>query len=590
MFFSQALYRVLASCRSLRNSRKGLARSRKFVPQSLGAFLEPLEGRCMLSADLTGAIGAAAVLPGSVISGSATQITLPVVVHNSGDTAVPAGSLISIAIVARPEGTSGASDTLIKTLVSRPVGSLAAGSSRTFSTTLKMPAGMAAGEYNLVAEIEAPNAVGESDGGNNDAVSSPFAVVAGTVDLSAVLGSTWTLKSSVIGGKRLSGSTSVVVTNLGNLPLAVGQKVSIQLFAVDTTSPAKAPIPLLTTPSIQSVSGLRAGGSATFRPSVNLPGGLPADDYEIVATVTPVQALTEVSTANNTATLTALGATRAVHVIPPTVDLAGNIGATWTLPSAVNAGAPIKGTISIVVRNLGNVALPAVQQIYIPVVAHDTTNPGNPDILLNAMPLQVFSVGGLAAGGSKTVSVNLNWAGGLAADSYQIVATIAPVQALTQLGTGNDVVALTARGLTKTVVSTQADLAGAFGTTWTLPGTLAATKALSGYASVVVKNQGTLALPSLQKVTVTLYARDPADLDGPGILLGTFTNLSVSLLRAGGSATFSLHVSVPVGTLPADNYQIVATITPTPALSESNTANNTVLTNALGNTKLITIT
>ena len=59
--------------------------------------------------------------------------------------------------------------------------------------------------------------------------------------------------------------------------------------------------------SNQSVSGLAANGSKAFAATVSLPAGLPADRYEILATITPVQALTESNLANNLVQLTATG-------------------------------------------------------------------------------------------------------------------------------------------------------------------------------------------------------------------------------------------------------------------------------------------
>jgi hypothetical protein len=586
MFIGQTLSRFVTSYRSLRVSRGGRARPQKHAPAAIGAVVEPLEARCMLSADLTGTIGAA-IIPPSVISGSPTRITLPVVVLNSGDAAVPAGNFMSIAILARPEGTSGASDIPVRTLVSLNVSSLAAGSSRTFSTALTLPEGMATGEYSLVAEVDSGNAVDESDDANNEAVSGPVNVVAGARDLSATLGTFGSLPVSVVVGRRLAGSMSVVVQNVGNLQLSATQKVTVQIYARDTTTPDNPDI-LLQTLANQWVGNLRAGASVTLYAQVNLAAGLPADDYQIVATVTPTPAMAEPDTANNTATLTTLGAPKTVRSAAPFVDLTGALGTNWTLPSSVVAGTPLSGTVSVVVTNQGNVGLPSGQQIYIPVVEHDTTHPGNPDILLN-VPVKL-SVSGLAPGASRSFNVTVSLPAGLPADSYRAAAVISPVQDLAESSDVNNAVTLTALGAAKTLISADAfrDLAGNFGTIWTLPATLTAGAALAGNTTVVVKNLGNVALPTGQRVTITLYARDPANLDDPGILLQTFPNLLVNSLRPGSSVTFGLRVSVPAG-LPADSYQIVATITPTPALSELNTINNTILTDALTHTKLITV-
>jgi len=80
----------------------------------------------------------------------------------------------------------------------------------------------------------------------------------------------------------------------------------------------------------------------------------------------------------------------------PFVDLTGTFGTTWTLPASVVTGKLLFGNVSVVLSNLGNVALATGQTVNINFVAHDTTNPVNPDVTLLAMSSQ--SIGGLAAG------------------------------------------------------------------------------------------------------------------------------------------------------------------------------------------------
>ncbi len=85
------------------------------------------------------------------------------------------------------------------------------------------------------------------------------------------------------------------------------------------------------------------------------------------------------------------------------------------------------------VQNLGNVALPSGQQVTIQIIARDTTNTANPDIVLATLANQSVSV--LAANGSKTFTVSVSRSAGLPADTYQVLATITPVQALVESST-----------------------------------------------------------------------------------------------------------------------------------------------------------
>ena len=336
---------------------------------------------------------------------------------------------------------------------------------------------------------------------------------------------------------------------------------------------------VLATLANQSVSALAAKGTKTFAVSVSRPAGLPADTYQIMANIVPVQALTESSTADNWAT----SPTKTIAVASAFVNLAGTLSSpSWNaLPSSVIAGTAISGSISVVVSNLGNVALPSGQQVTLQLIARDMTNTGNSDIVLATLANQ--SVSALAAKGTKTFAVSVSRPAGLPADTYQIVAAITPVQALTESSTADN----WATSPTKTIAVAPAvmNLAGTFGTTWTLPSSIVAGKSLTGSVSVVVSNLGNVALPTGQTVTIQFVAEDTTN-PGTGYTLLTLSNVSVSALAAKGTKTFSGTVSLPAG-LPADNYQIVANIVPDQALTESSTADNTVTVTATGLTKTI---
>jgi hypothetical protein len=66
----------------------------------------------------------------------------------------------------------------------------------------------------------------------------------------------------------------------------------------DLTNPTKPDI-VLKTATNQSVGSLAANGSKTFTVAVSRSAGLPADNYQILANIIPVQTVTESSTADN---------------------------------------------------------------------------------------------------------------------------------------------------------------------------------------------------------------------------------------------------------------------------------------------------
>jgi hypothetical protein len=255
--------------------------------------------------DLAAAFGATMKLPAGGISGDGKAITVPVVVKNVGSMPLPAGQKIDIEIDAKD--ASGVLTTL-KTLTGQSVSSLGAGKSATFTAPVTLPPGLAAGTYSLVAVVDSSDKVTADSASDNNTVTSSgtIAVTQGYVDLAGVLGATWTLPSSVLAGKSLSGSVSVVVKNLGNVALPKGQQVNIEFRARDLTHPANPDITLGTL-SDQSVTALAANGSKTFSMTIRRSAGLPADQYEILADIVPVQPLTESNLANDLATLTAAG-------------------------------------------------------------------------------------------------------------------------------------------------------------------------------------------------------------------------------------------------------------------------------------------
>ncbi len=523
--------------------------------------------------DLSGVLGTSWTLPSSGIAGKSLSGSVSVAVSNLGNVALPSGQQVNIQFIARDTTTPSNPDILLATLANQSVSALAANGSMAFTASVSRPTGLPADTYQVLATITPVQPLTESNTADNT-VTSPtrtITVAPAFVNLAGTLSSpSWNaLPSSLIAGKALSGSISVVVSNLGDVALPTGQQVNIQFVAHDVTNSANPDI-VLATLSNQSVSALAANGAKTFSATISRPAGLPADTYQVLAEIIPVQPLTESNTSDNVVT----SPTKTIVAAPAFWKLTGQFGAPYSpLPTSVIAGKSFSGNVSVVVSNLGNVALPSGQQVNIQFIARDTTTPSNPDIILATLANQ--SVSALAANGSKTFTASVSRPAGLAADTYQVLANILPVQPPT--GTSSVVGSVTSP--TKTITATPAfvDLAGTFGPTWswTLPSSIVAGQSLKGSISVVVSNLGNVALPTGQTVNIQFVAEDTTTPSNPAITLATLSNQSVSALAAGGTKTFSGTVSLSTG-LPADSYQIVATISPVQALTESSTSDNTV--------------
>ena len=650
--------------------------------------------------DLSAAFGTTLKLPATDTSGDGKLISVPVVVKNKGNVALPAGQKINIEI----DAFDGTTTTPIKTLTAQSVSALGAGLSATFTASVTLPPGLPSGTYNLIAVADSSSLLtGDTDRTNNTVTTSgAMAVTYGYVDMTGTFGTTWTLPSAVVGGKPLLGYTSVVVHNIGDVALPTGQLANIVVLAHDTTNTNNPDITLATL-SNQSVSLLAAGGTKSFSAYVNRPGGVPADNYQILANITPVGNLTEAHSDNNQASQTGAGAGKTLAAAVPFVDLSAAFGATLKLPATDISGDGKLMTVPVVVKNIGNIALPALQKINIEIeafdgttatllktltaqsvsslaaggsatftatgvtlpvglaagtynlvavvdssslVAGDTNRVNNtvtssgsmavtmgyvdltaafgstlklpaadtsgdgklmtvPVVINNvgnvALPLSqkinieidafdgttttpiktlvAQSVSSLKAGGSATFTASVTLPAGLAAGTYNLVAVADSSNLVAESNEGNNTV--TSAG-TIAVTYGFVDLSGVFGTLWTLPSTAKAGKALTGYASVVVKNGGNVALPTGQNVNIVIVAHDTTNTNNPDVILATLANQSVSALAAGATKQFSAYISRAAG-LTADTYQIQAVIAPVQPLTESDPGNNVVLLNGLGN-------
>jgi hypothetical protein len=542
--------------------------------------------------DLSGTFGTYWTLPSAMVAGQPLTGYASVTVKSLGNVPLPTGQQINIQLVAHDTTNADNADIVLASLSNQSVSGWQPGMSSMFYLYVNQPNGLPADSYQIEAVITPVQALAESNADNNLVVqASPGATrmitsVPAFRDLSGALGTYWSLPSAVVAGQSLAGYTSVTVKNQGNVALPTGQQINIQLVAHDTTNPGNPDI-VLGSLNNQSVSAMRPGASTMYYLYVNAPAGLPADSYQIEFVITPVQALTESQTDNNLAMLTATGATKTITSVPAFMDLSSVLGSYWSLPSAMVAGTALSGYASVTVSNLGNVPLPTGQQINIQLVAHDTTNSGNADIVLATLSNQ--SVSAMRPGASTMYYLYVNAPAGVPADSYQIEAVITPVLALTESRTDNNLATLTATGAAKTLSAVPAfvDLAAKLGTTWTLPTTVMAGTALTGYASVAVSNLGNVALPSAQQINIQFLAHDTTHPGNPDVVLATLNNQSVAGLRAGASVSFNAYVNAPVG-LPADSYQVEALITPVLDLAETRTDNNLATLTAAGAAKTIT--
>ena len=95
-----------------------------------------------------------------------------------------------------------------------------------------------------------------------------------------------------------------------------------------------------------------------------------------------------------------------------------------------------------------------------------------------------------------------------------------------------------------------------------------------------ISNEGNVALPAAQKVSVEIRAHNGTN----DVVLATVSNIALSKLKAGGTSK-NVTVSVnDVDGLPTGTYTLQAFITPTPAILTDNPGNNLITQTASGQT------
>jgi hypothetical protein len=263
--------------------------------------------------DLTGTFASTLKLPATTTSGNSTVLTLPIVVKNSGNVALPAGQTIDIAVYARTnDGHGGFINTLLTTLANQSVNALAAAASKTFTAHTTLPLGLATGSYTLVAEIDSSQKVTELNENNNEVVSaSSIAVARGYLDLSGVFGTTSvTLPVTVQAGQTLSGYLPLLVSNTGNLKLPSNQYVYVNVVAVNDATLDETNLLVSAKFSVANLLG-----TTTLKPHISMPLNLDPGSYHLKAYLMPAPALAEADPGNDTVLVDALGQLRAITVV-----------------------------------------------------------------------------------------------------------------------------------------------------------------------------------------------------------------------------------------------------------------------------------
>jgi hypothetical protein len=188
-------------------------------------MLEPLEGRLLLAADLTGAITANTLNDPSVPTNSEA---VTVRVTNQGNS--PANSPSQVAVYASLDNALDATDVLLGT--ANAPNKIAGGTFADVNVSLAIPSTLRAGTYTLLTKVDATNVIAESNENNNLVVGPNFNVIWQFGTVPGITGST-TLQLTDSDGTlvtfKLNGpGTGTVVQN--------GTKWDVRVIGTDATS------------------------------------------------------------------------------------------------------------------------------------------------------------------------------------------------------------------------------------------------------------------------------------------------------------------------------------------------------------------
>ena len=405
-------------------------------------------------------------------------------------------------------------------LGSRSVPSLAAGASSSASTSVTLPANIAAGAYYLVAVADYANTVVESSETNNSRVAPPQIKVGPDLTVATV-----TVPSTAGAGGSLVASDTT--SNTGASP--AGPSITAFYLSSNLTLDAS-DIAI----GSRSVPALAAGASSSASTSLTLPASLPTGTYYVIANADDGKQIAESVETNNTKS------SFAVKIGPDLIEtattVAGGIG---------GAGLPL--VIGDTTKNQGGGAAGASSTgLYISTSSVFSSS---------ATLLGTHPVPALAAGASSTASTTLTLPATLATGTYYVIAVADTNNAVTEASETNNAAfgALVRVGPDLTVSALSATSSIAAGS--------------SATANTTVLNQGGGAAGTS---TTRFYLSTNGSFDTSDILIGTRT---VGALGPAQSESGAATITIPAGT-PAGTYFLLVVSDADNVVAETVETNN----------------
>jgi len=256
--------------------------NRNSIHRSHRPVIESLESRTLLSASGTPSLVATVPgpLPSMAVAGAKVNDHVEVTIDNIG-TGKSSGRT-TITLFAVPTGNNNNPEVQIGSL--KESLTIPAGSTKEFKVSVPMIPQSLDGEYNVLADVTAPNATADGTSSTSVDVSPPF------IDLSDAI-------TSVPATARIGAKTSVTldVTNHGNVT-ATGKLDT--LFDLSANSDGSDPFQVA---NVTAHISIKPGVTAILHLSVPVALGSPSGDQFIVAVVDPQDVFNDTNPDNNTA-------------------------------------------------------------------------------------------------------------------------------------------------------------------------------------------------------------------------------------------------------------------------------------------------
>ena len=357
---------------------------------------------------------------------------------------------------------------------------------------------------------------------------------------------------------------AVTIANDGDVAARPGL-VEVLAFATDDAfDPATAT--LLGTR--RSTSRVAPGERKDLNVQLAVPRTLHAGTYRLAAVVDAADQTVEGDETNNLATGTA------VEVRQRDFDLTAQFISVRRMPQHVVAGAKVKSSARVAISNTAtSTEKPARRTTFlVGVYARPTgaTDEGQ-DIALHSR-LKKVRPNNFKPGASRRVRIKFATPADLPVGTYDLVARVDPANQFSEMDDTNNASVLVDGAFT--VDAAFVDVATSIDGN-TLPPSIVTGQATSGKVRVRVANIGNVPLPRGQRVDLDVALRPTGAIDASqDIRIGAVTARRVSGLKPGRSSVASIRVSIDPS-LPAGDYAIVATATPTAALVEPDVGNNT---------------